>query len=187
MIKAASEAPSLQVFRQESDPVILSHEQKEIVSLKEEANAVILCHNYQIDPIQQIADYVGDSLGLARQAAETDAEIIVFCGVHFMAETAKILNPGKKVLLPDLGAGCSLSDSCPADKLAEYKEKNPDLYVVAYVNCSAAVKALSDVICPSGNAKQIVEQVPQDKEILFVPDQNLGHWVTEQTGRPMRL
>lgn len=187
MIKAASEAPALQVFRQETEPVRLTKEQEEIIRLKEQSNAVILCHNYQIDPIQQIADYVGDSLGLARQAAQTDAETIVFCGVHFMAETAKILNPGKKVLLPDIDAGCSLSDSCPAEQLADYKKKNPDLYVVAYVNCSAAVKALSDVICTSGNAKQIVEKVPEDREILFVPDQNLGQWVTEQTGRPMRL
>lgn len=187
MIKAASEAPALQVFRQVSDPVRLTHEQEEIIRLKEQSNAVILCHNYQIEPIQQIADYVGDSLGLARQAAQTDADVIVFCGVHFMAETAKILNPGKKVLLPDIDAGCSLSDSCPAEQLADYKKKNPELYVVAYVNCSAAVKALSDVICTSGNAMQIVGNVPEDREILFVPDQNLGHWVTEQTGRPMRL
>mgnify|MGYP002029995900 FL=1 len=187
MIKAASEAPALQVFRQEADPVRLTREQEEIIRLKEQSNAVILCHNYQIEPIQQIADYVGDSLGLARQAAQTDADVIVFCGVHFMAETAKILNPGKKVLLPDIDAGCSLSDSCPAEQLADYKKKNPDLYVVAYVNCSAAVKALSDVICTSGNAMQIVGNVPEDREILFVPDQNLGQWVTEQTGRPMRL
>ena len=187
MIKAASEAPALQVFRQNADPVRLSREQEEIIRLKEQSNAVILCHNYQIEPIQQIADYVGDSLGLARQAAQTDADVIVFCGVHFMAETAKILNPGKKVLLPDIDAGCSLSDSCPAEQLADYKKKNPNLYVVAYVNCSAAVKALSDVICTSGNAMQIVGNVPEDREILFVPDQNLGQWVTEQTGRPMRL
>ena len=187
MVKAASEAPTLQVFRQDSGPVRLTREQDEIIRLKEQCNAVILCHNYQIEPIQDIADYVGDSLGLARQAAQTDADVIVFCGVHFMAETAKILNPGKMVLLPDLDAGYSLSDSCPAEQLAEYKKKNPDLYVVAYVNCSAAVKALSDVICTSGNAMQIVGNVPKDREILFVPDQNLGQWVTEQTGRPMRL
>lgn len=187
MSSTIKEAPVLQVFRHNETPPPLSAEQQEIVRLKKESNAVILCHNYQIDPIQQVADYVGDSLGLARQAAETDAEVIVFCGVHFMAETAKILNPAKKVLLPDLDAGCSLSDSCPADKLAEYKEKNPDLYVVAYVNCSAAVKALSDVICTSGNAMQIVNSVPEDREILFVPDQNLGQWVTGQTGRSMRL
>ena len=187
MIKATTEAPPLQVFRKSADSVELTVEQKEIVRLKEEANAVLLCHNYQIEPIQQVADYVGDSLGLARQAAETDADVIVFCGVHFMAETAKILNPAKKVILPDLDAGCSLSDSCPAEKLAAYKEENPDLYVVAYVNCSAAVKALSDVICTSGNAMQIVGKVPEDREILFVPDQNLGQWVSAQTGRQMRL
>ena len=187
MSATTKEAPVLRVFRHNETPPPLSAEQQEIVRLKKESNAVILCHNYQIDPIQQVADYVGDSLGLARQAAETDAEVIVFCGVHFMAETAKILNPAKKVLLPDLDAGCSLSDSCPADKLAEYKKKNPDLYVVAYVNCSAAVKALSDVICTSGNAMQIVNSVPEDREILFVPDQNLGQWVTGQTGRSMRL
>ena len=161
--------------------------QEEILQLKEERNAVLLAHNYQVEPIQRIADYVGDSLGLSYQAAETDAEVIVFCGVHFMAETAKILSPDKTVVLPDLEAGCSLSDSCPADKLAAYKEENPDLYVVAYVNCSAAVKALCDVVCTSGNAVKIIEQVPSDREILFVPDQNLGQWVTDQTGRPMRL
>ena len=179
--------PPLQVFRRSADAVKLSDQQDEIIRLKKEKNAVLLCHNYQIDAIQEVADYVGDSLGLARQAAQTDAEIIVFCGVHFMAETAKILNPSKTVLLPDLDAGCSLSDSCPADQLAKYREENPDLYVVAYVNCSAAVKALSDVICTSGNAVKIVNQVPADREILFVPDQNLGQWVMGQTGRKMRL
>ena len=179
--------PPLQVFRRSTDRAKLSDQQEEILRLKKEKNAVLLCHNYQIDPIQEVADYVGDSLGLARQAAETEAEIIVFCGVHFMAETAKILNPAKTVLLPDLDAGCSLSDSCPADQLAKYREENPDLYVVAYVNCSAAVKGLSDVICTSGNAVNIVNQVPADREILFVPDQNLGQWVMGQTGRNMRL
>ena len=186
MVQTKSIPPTLQVFRyKESNQ--LSAQQEEILRLKEEKNAILLCHNYQVDPIQQVADYVGDSLGLARQAAETDAEVIVFCGVHFMAETAKILNPGKTVLLPDLDAGCSLSDSCPAEQLANYKEKNPELYVVAYVNCSAGVKALSDVICTSGNAVKIVEQVPKDREILFVPDQNLGQWVIGQTGRNMQL
>ena len=179
--------PTLEVFRRSREEIVLSEQQEEILRLKKEKNAVILCHNYQIDPIQQVADYVGDSLGLARQAAKTDAEIIVFCGVHFMAETAKILNPSKKVLLPDLDAGCSLSDSCPSDQLAKYREQNPDLYVVAYVNCSAAVKSLSDVICTSGNAVNIVNHVPADREILFVPDQNLGQWVMGQTGRKMRL
>lgn len=161
--------------------------QEEILELKRQRNAVILAHNYQIEPIQQIADYVGDSLGLAYHAAETQAEVIVFCGVHFMAETAKIVNPGKTVILPDLEAGCSLSDSCPADKLAAYKAAHPDVYVVAYINCSAAVKALSDVICTSGNAVKIVEQVPAQRQILFVPDQNLGQWVARQTDRPMQL
>ncbi len=177
----------LQVFRHQSGDRPLSDEQKEILALKNEKNAVILCHNYQVESIQQIADYVGDSLGLARQAAETDAEIIVFCGVHFMAETAKILNPGKTVLLPNNDAGCSLSDSCPSQQLADYKKKNPNTYVVAYVNCSAGVKALSDVICTSGNAVQIVNNVPANRDILFVPDQNLGQWVMGQTKREMKL
>ncbi len=186
MTDTLSTSPALQVFRHQNKPA-LNAQQEEILRLKQEKNAILLCHNYQINSIQQVADYVGDSLGLARQAAETDAEIIVFCGVHFMAETAKILNPDKCVLLPDLDAGCSLSDSCPAEQLASYKEKNPDLYVVAYVNCSAGVKALSDVVCTSGNAVKIVEQAPRDREILFVPDQNLGQWVIGQTGRKMRL
>ncbi|MGB0344804.1 MAG: quinolinate synthase NadA [Coraliomargarita sp.] len=161
--------------------------QEEILALKKERNAVILAHNYQIEAIQQVADYVGDSLGLAYRAEKAEADCIVFCGVHFMAETAKIVNPGKTVLLPDLDAGCSLSDSCPAGKLAAYKEANPDVYVVAYINCSAAVKALSDVICTSGNAVNIVNRVPAGREILFVPDQNLGQWVSKQSGRPMQL
>lgn len=165
----------------------LSAIQQEVIALKEERNAVILAHNYQVDEIQRVADYVGDSLGLSYRAAEADAAVIVFCGVHFMAETAKIVNPGKTVLLPDMEAGCSLSDSCPAEKLSEYKAANPNVYVVAYINCSAAVKALSDVICTSGNAKKIIEQVPTDREILFVPDQNLGQWVSKQTGRSMQL
>ncbi len=187
---SATEAVAFEplVFRnQDENAEPLSAMQEEILRLKEERNAVLLAHNYQIEPIQRIADYVGDSLGLSYQAADTDAEVIVFCGVHFMAETAKILSPDKTVVLPDLEAGCSLSDSCPADKLAAYKEENPDVYVVAYVNCSAAVKALCDVVCTSGNAVKIIEQVPADREILFVPDQNLGQWVTDQTGRPMRL
>ncbi|MEX2382129.1 MAG: quinolinate synthase NadA [Opitutales bacterium] len=181
----------------EYTPVILepdtrSHQpfsalQEEILELKRKQNAVLLAHNYQVNPIQQVADYVGDSLGLAYQAAKTDADVILFCGVHFMAETAKIVNPNKRVLLPDLEAGCSLSDSCPAEQLAAYKEKNPGIYVVAYINCSAAVKALSDVICTSGNAVKIVNKIPADREILFVPDQNLGQWVAKQTGRKMRL
>jgi len=165
----------------------LSEIQLEILRLKEERNAVILAHNYQIDPIQRIADFVGDSLGLSYQAAETEADVILFCGVHFMAETAKIVNPGKTVLLPDLDAGCSLSDSCPEDQLAAYKEAHPESYVVAYINCSAGVKALSDVICTSGNAMKIVQKVPEDREILFVPDQNLGQWVAAKSGRRMHL
>ena len=161
--------------------------QQEILELKKEKNAVILAHNYQVDSIQRIADYVGDSLGLSYRAAEAEADVILFCGVHFMAETAKIVNPGKTVILPDLDAGCSLSDSCPAEKLAAYKAANPNTYVVAYINCSAGVKALSDVICTSGNAAKIVNQVPPDKDILFVPDQNLGQWVSKQTGRKLKL
>jgi quinolinate synthase len=171
--------------RREAPP--LSAIQEEILALKRERNAVILAHNYQIEAIQQIADYVGDSLGLSYQAQQAKAEVILFCGVHFMAETAKIVNPARTVLIPDLNAGCSLSDSCPADRLAAYKAANPNLYVVAYINCSAGVKALSDVICTSGNAVKIVNRVPADREILFVPDQNLGQWVSQKTGRQMRL
>src|SRR4051812_23515858 len=162
---------------------------EEIRALKRERNAVILAHNYQTKDIQDLADFVGDSLGLSYRAAETNADVIAFCGVHFMAETAKIVNPTKRVVIPDLDAGCSLSESCPADKLAAYlaqhAEKN--YYVVAYINCSAGVKALSDVICTSGNATTIVNAAPKDRNILFVPDQNLGSWVMEQTGRPMEL
>ncbi len=165
----------------------LSDIQKEVLALKKERNAVILAHNYQVDEIQRVADYVGDSLGLAYKAEEADADVIVFCGVHFMAETAKIVNPAKTVLLPDMEAGCSLADSCPAEKLRAYKEAHPNVYVVAYINCSAAVKALCDVICTSGNAHKIVDQVPADKDILFVPDQNLGQWVSKQSGRKMQL
>lgn len=162
---------------------------EEILELKKQRNAVILAHNYQVKEIQEIADYVGDSLGLSYQAAKTDAEVIAFCGVHFMAETAKIVNPSKRVVLPDLDAGCSLSESCPADKLEAYLKANADknYHVIAYINCSAGVKALSDVICTSGNAVKIVHAAPKDRNILFVPDQNLGAWVMEQTGRPMEL
>ena len=161
----------------------------EILRLKKERNAVILAHNYQIEEIQNAADFVGDSLGLSQKASETDADVIVFCGVHFMGETAKILSPGKTVVIPDMDAGCSLSDSCPAEKLEaflkEHAEKN--YFVIAYINCSAGVKALADVICTSGNAVKIVQAAPAEHPILFVPDQNLGAWVTEQTGRPMDL
>ena len=165
----------------------LSALQEEILAFKKERNAVILAHNYQVEPIQRIADYLGDSLGLAYAARETDAEVILFAGVHFMAETAKIINPGKRVILPDENAGCSLSDSCPADKLTAWQEAHPDVYTVAYINCSAAVKARSDLICTSGNAVRMIEKVPPEREILFVPDQNLGAWVAGQTGRPMQL
>jgi quinolinate synthase len=161
----------------------------EILELKRERNAVILAHNYQEREIQELADFVGDSLGLSFKAAETDADVIAFCGVHFMAETAKIVNPSKTVVLPDLDAGCSLSESCPPDRLAAFLDRHRDknYYVIAYINCSAGVKALSDVICTSGNAVRIVNAAPADRNILFVPDQNLGAWVMEKTGRKMEL
>ena len=160
---------------------------QEIYSLKKQLNAVILAHNYQVPEIQDVADFVGDSLGLAQQAAKTDADVIVFCGVHFMAETAKILNPNKIVVLPDRDAGCSLEESCPAPELAKLQATNPNFWTIAYINCSAAVKALCDVIVTSGNAEKIVNAAPKDKDLLFVPDENLGQWVMEQTGRPMTL
>ena len=160
---------------------------REILDLKERLNAVILAHNYQVPEIQNLADFVGDSLGLSQQAAQTQADVIVFCGVHFMAETAKILNPGKQVLLPDKDAGCSLEESCPPDQLQALQATNPRFYTIAYINCSAAVKALSDCICTSGNAEKIVRAAPPDRDILFVPDENLGEWVMERTGRPMTL
>ena len=159
----------------------------EILVLKKQLNAVILAHNYQVPEIQDLADFVGDSLGLSQQAASTSADVIVFCGVHFMAETAKILNPNKIVVLPDKDAGCSLEESCPPDKLVELQKTNPNFWTVAYINCSAAVKALSDVIVTSGNAEKIVRAAPKDKDLLFVPDENLGQWVMEQTGRLMTL
>ena len=160
---------------------------QEIFTLKKQLNAVILAHNYQVPEIQDVADFVGDSLGLAQQAAKTDADVIVFCGVHFMAETAKILNPNKIVVLPDADAGCSLEESCPAEKLAALQATNPNFWTIAYINCSAAVKALCDVIVTSGNAEKIVNAAPKDRDLLFVPDENLGQWVMEQTGRPMTL
>jgi len=161
----------------------------DILALKKERNAVILAHNYQNAEIQEIADYVGDSLGLSFRAQETEADVIAFCGVHFMAETAKIINPEKTVVLPDANAGCSLEDSCPAEALGAFLQENAEknYYVVTYINSSAAVKALSDVICTSGNAVRIVEAAPTDRPILFVPDQNLGSWVSQQTGREMDL
>lgn len=160
---------------------------REIFALKKQLNAVILAHNYQVPEIQDVADYVGDSLGLSQQAAQTSADVIVFAGVHFMAETAKILNPKKVVVLPDKDAGCSLEQSCPGPKLAEFQKTNPNFWTIAYINCSAEVKALTDVICTSGNAVKIVQAAPKDKDLLFVPDENLGAWVMEQTGRPMTL
>ncbi len=160
---------------------------REILVLKKQLNAVILAHNYQVPEIQDVADFVGDSLGLSQQAARTSADVIVFSGVHFMAETAKILNPEKIVVLPDKQAGCSLEESCPADQLAALQKSNPNFWTIAYINCSAEVKALCDVICTSGNAVKIVEAAPKDRDLLFVPDENLGAWVMEQTGRPMTL
>ncbi len=159
----------------------------EIERLKKEKNAVILAHYYQEPDIQDIADYIGDSLGLARNAAKTDAAIIVFAGVHFMAETAKILNPTKKVLIPDMKAGCSLSDSCPPDLFKRFKDQHPDHVVISYINCSAGIKALSDIICTSSNAKDIVDSLPIDQKIIFAPDKNLGAYINKLTGRNMTL
>jgi quinolinate synthase len=158
-----------------------------IEDLKQELNAVILAHYYQEPDIQDIADYIGDSLGLSQQAAATDADVIVFAGVHFMAETAKILNPDKLVLLPDLDAGCSLADSCPPNEFAAFKAAHPNHLVVSYINCSAAIKALSDIICTSSNSVKIVNQIPEDQPIIFAPDKNLGRYVMEQTGRDLVL
>jgi len=160
---------------------------EEIEKMKKEQNAIVLAHYYQEPDIQDIADYIGDSLGLAQQAAKTDAEVIVFAGVHFMAETAKILNPHKKVLLPDLKAGCSLSDSCPPPLFKKFKEQHPDHIVISYINCSAGIKALSDIICTSSNARQIVESLPADQKIIFAPDKNLGGYINKVTGRNMLL
>lgn len=154
---------------------------------KQELNAVILAHYYQDPDIQDVADYIGDSLGLSRQAAETDAEVIVFAGVHFMAETAKILNPNKLVLLPDLEAGCSLADSCPPAEFAKFKAAHPDHLVISYINCTAEIKAMSDIICTSSNAVDIVNQIPADQPIIFAPDRNLGRYVAQQTGRDLVL
>lgn len=159
----------------------------EIEKLKKEKNAVILAHYYQDSDIQDIADYIGDSLGLSQEAAKTNADIILFAGVHFMAETAKILSPNKKVILPDLKAGCSLADTCPPDLFAKFKEKHPDHIVITYVNCSAGIKALSDIVCTSSNAVQIVESLPKDQKIIFAPDKNLGAYIIKKTGRDMVL
>ena len=160
---------------------------KEINYLKEEKNAVILAHYYQNADIQDIADYIGDSLGLAQEAQKTKSDIILFAGVHFMAETAKILNPNKKVLIPDLKAGCSLADSCPPNEFAAFKAKHPDHIVITYINCTADIKALSDIICTSSNAVQIVESLPANQKIIFAPDKNLGAYINKKTGRNMVL
>ena len=158
-----------------------------IQALKKELNAVILAHYYQEPDIQDIADYIGDSLGLSRQAANTDADVIVFAGVHFMAETAKILNPNKLVLLPDLAAGCSLADTCPPEAFAAFKAAHPDHLVISYINCTAEIKAMSDIICTSSNAVQIVRQIPSEQPIIFAPDRNLGRYVMAETGRDLVL
>ncbi|MDE1192387.1 MAG: quinolinate synthase NadA [Arachidicoccus sp.] len=160
---------------------------EEIQKLKKEKNAVILAHYYQEADIQDIADYIGDSLGLAQEAAKTNADMIVFAGVHFMAETAKILNPTKRVVLPDLNAGCSLADSAPAAAFKKFKDDHPDHIVISYINCTAEIKALSDIICTSSNAQKIVESIPQDQPIIFAPDKNLGAYINKQTGRNMLL
>lgn len=160
---------------------------EKILQLKKEKNAVILAHYYQEEAIQEIADYVGDSLGLSQEAVKVDAAIILFAGVHFMAETAKILNPNKKVILPDLKAGCSLADSCPPDLFKAFKDKHPNHIVITYVNCSAEIKALSDIVCTSSNALKIVNSIPKETPIIFAPDKNLGKYIMEQTGREMIL
>lgn len=159
----------------------------EINFLKKEKQAIILAHYYQNNDIQDVADYIGDSLGLAQQAEKTTSNIILFAGVHFMAETAKILNPTKKVLIPDLNAGCSLADSCPAEAFKSFKEKHPDHIVITYINCTADIKALSDIICTSSNAVQIVESLPKEQKIIFAPDKNLGNYINKKTGRNMLL
>lgn len=159
----------------------------EINKFKKEKNAIILAHYYQDSDIQDVADYIGDSLGLAQMAEKTSADIIVFAGVHFMAETAKILNPHKKVLLPDLNAGCSLADSCPPNSFKAFKEKHPNHIVISYINCTADIKALSDIICTSSNAVAIVDSLPLDTKIIFAPDKNLGAWIMKKTGRDMVL
>lgn len=161
--------------------------EEEILALKKKHNAVILAHYYQESEIQDLADFIGDSLELSRKAAVTDADIIVFAGVHFMAETAKILSPAKKVILPDLNAGCSLAEGCPAPLFKKFTEQHPDHIVISYINCSAAVKALSDIICTSSNAVKIVEQIPPEQKIIFAPDKNLGKYIMKKTGREMLL
>jgi len=161
--------------------------EKAIADLKKERNAVVLAHYYQDDDIQDVADFLGDSLQLAQAAKKTEADVILFAGVHFMAETAKILNPERIVVVPDMTAGCSLADGCPGDRFRAWRAKYPDAVSISYINCSAEVKAASDYICTSSNAEKIVRSIPEDKEILFAPDKNLGRWLVEKTGRKMRL
>jgi quinolinate synthase len=182
---AKANVPNAGFLDIEIDPTLdIFHE---IERLKKERNAVLLAHYYQEPDIQDVADYIGDSLGLAQQAEKTNADMIVFAGVHFMAETAKILNPAKKVVIPDLKAGCSLSDSCPPPLFKKFKEQHPDHVVVSYINCSAGIKALSDVICTSSNAKIVVESFPKEQPIIFAPDKNLGAYINKITGRNMLL
>jgi len=177
--------PEIGYVQEDVDPTLDLFE--EIEKLKQAKNAVLLAHFYQEPDIQDIADFIGDSLGLSRQAAETDADIILFAGVHFMAETAKILSPQKKVILPDLNAGCSLADSCPPGPFSKFKEEHPGHIVISYVNCSAAIKALSDIICTSSNAEHIIRQIPEDQPIIFAPDRNLGAYLKKKTGRDLVL
>lgn len=184
---SATKIEEISSDRQLSDDAIPQDLFTAIADLKKELNAVILAHYYQDPDLQDIADYIGDSLGLSQAAANCQADVIVFLGVHFMAETAKILNPNKLVLLPDLDAGCSLADSCPPDRFAAFKAEHPDHLVISYINCSAEIKALSDIICTSSNAVAIVNQIPKDQPIIFAPDRNLGRYVSEQTGRDLLL
>lgn len=190
MFSKELESKKSQIFKKgylnlEIDPSLDLYE--EINKLKKEKNAVILAHYYQDSEIQDIADYIGDSLGLSQEAEKTKSEMIVFAGVHFMAETAKILNPDKKVVLPDLLAGCSLADSCPSDRFEAFKQLHPEHIVITYINCTAEIKALSDIICTSSNAVKIVESLPKDQKIIFAPDKNLGRYIIKQTGREMVL
>jgi quinolinate synthase len=185
MLDASAQIEQKGFLEEEIDPSLDLFQ--EIEKLKKSKNAIILAHYYQEPDIQDVADYIGDSLGLARKAQETQADMIVFAGVHFMAETAKILNPTKKVVLPDLKAGCSLSDSCPPPLFKHFKEQHPDHLVISYINCSAGIKALSDIICTSSNAQKIVESLPKEQKIIFTPDKNLGAYVNKQTGREMLL
>src|SRR6476660_8640319 len=185
MIVAKNELPAKGFLDIEPDPTLDLF--AEIERLKKEKNAILLAHYYQEPDIQDVADYIGDSLGLAQQAEKTSADMIVFAGVHFMAETAKILNPTKKVVIPDLKAGCSLSESCPPPLFKKFKDQHPDHVVISYINCSAGIKALTDVICTSSNAKAIVESFPPEQPIIFAPDKNLGGWINRTTGRNMLL